>query len=65
MAALTAAGVLLGLGLAPVSVSFLSGAIGGPAMIGNALALVGGTTSILAAATFAFGRRHFPSGPKH
>src|SRR5262249_2800623 len=47
------------LGLAPLAVSALSGAIGGPAMIGRALAIVCGTTSILGAAMFAFGRRYF------
>lgn len=44
--------------LAPVAVSLLSGAMGGPAMIGKALALVGVGASVLGAAAFAFGRRY-------
>jgi MFS family permease len=58
MAMLAAACVLV-VGLAPMVVSLLSGAIGGPTMIGKALALVGVTTSGLAAVTFALGRRDF------
>jgi MFS family permease len=47
-----AAGALFGFGLAPVSVSLLSGAIGGPAMIGIALAIVCAAVTVLGAATF-------------
>jgi predicted MFS family arabinose efflux permease len=60
MAAFAALCVVCAIGLAPLTVSVLSGAIGGPAMIGKALALVGVTTSVLAAATFAVGGRYFP-----
>jgi MFS family permease len=59
MAALTGAGVLLGLGLAPVAVSLLSGALGGPAKIGNALALVCVAAGLLGTASFALGIRYF------
>jgi predicted MFS family arabinose efflux permease len=60
MAVLSAAFLLLGFGLAPLTVSLLSGAIGGPAMIGEALAWVCATTSLFATAVFAFGIRYFP-----
>jgi MFS family permease len=58
-----AAGTLASLGLAPVVVSLLAGAVGGPAVIGKAVALVSVTTSILAAATFTLGRRSFGRRP--
>jgi MFS family permease len=60
MAALTGVSVLLGLGLAPVAVSLLSGAIGGPPMIGKALAFVCVAASLLGAVAFASGRPYFP-----
>jgi predicted MFS family arabinose efflux permease len=60
MSVLVAAEVLFALAVAPVSVSLLSGALGGLAMIGKSLSIVCVTTSILAAATFAIGRRFFP-----
>jgi MFS family permease len=56
----TASGAILGVALAPLTVSLLSGAIGGPTMIGHALAVVGATTAALGTATFAFGRRYLP-----
>ena len=60
MAILFAACLLFGLGMAPVSVSLLSGFMGGPAMIGKALALAGMVASIFAAIFFALGRRSCP-----
>ena len=60
MTVLAAAGLLVGLGLAPVSVSFLSNAIGGPSRIGEALALVGTAASVLSATVFAVGSRNLP-----
>jgi MFS family permease len=55
-----AAAMFFGLGLAPLTVSLLSGSMGGPAMIGKALAVVCSATSILGAVTFVAGRRYFP-----
>jgi predicted MFS family arabinose efflux permease len=46
--------------LSPVAVSGLAGRIGGPASMGQALTAVCVVTSLLAATTFAVGRRHFP-----
>jgi MFS family permease len=60
MAIQFAGGSIVALGIAPVTVSLLSGAMGGPAAIGQALALICATTGILGAAAFAFGRRYFP-----
>jgi MFS family permease len=57
---LTGAGLVAGLGLAPLTVSLLSGAIGGPAMIGKALTLVSSMTSLLGAAAFIFSKRFIP-----
>jgi len=57
---LFAVGTLAAFGVAPVTVSLLSGAIGGPAMIGKAMAAVSVTASLLGAAMFALGRRYFP-----
>lgn len=57
MSTLAGAQVLFGVALAPMMVSLLSGILGGPDMIGRALALVCVTISILAAATFMVGRR--------
>jgi predicted MFS family arabinose efflux permease len=51
--------VLIFFGLAPLAVSLLSSSIGGPAMIGRALALVCTLSGFLAAGTFAFGNRYF------
>jgi MFS family permease len=51
---------LFGFVLAPVAISLLSGAMGGPIMIGKALALVGVGASAVGATAFAFGRQYFP-----
>jgi MFS family permease len=53
-------GAIFGIGLAPLLVSSMSGAIGGPAMIGKSLAIVCATASVLSAATLTFGSRNFP-----
>lgn len=50
------AGGVLGIAAAPVAVSLISRALGGPAMIGSALALVSGGTAALGALAFALGR---------
>lgn len=59
----TAAAVVFGLGIAPLTVSVLSGMMGGPSRIGEALALVCAITSTLGAITFALGRRCFTGRP--
>lgn len=59
-AVLNAASVSFAYAAAPVAVSVLSGAMGGPAMIGKSVALLCVTTSAAGAAAFAFGRRFFP-----
>src|SRR5262249_39651885 len=51
-----AAGALFGLGLAPMPVSLLSGARGGPAAIGKALSIVCAVTGLLGATLFAHSR---------
>ena len=56
-----AVSALFSVALAPLAVSSLSGALGGPAMIGEAMAIVGTVTSLLGSAVFAFGGRHFPT----
>jgi MFS family permease len=58
MSLLMAAILLFALAIAPVAVSLLSGALGGLEMIGIALSLICVTTSLVAAATFALGRRY-------
>jgi predicted MFS family arabinose efflux permease len=58
LALLSAAVSLFTIALAPLAISALSGAIGGPAMIGKAMALVCMTASMLCAVTFAMGARH-------
>ena len=60
MSVLVAAEVLFALAVAPPTVSLLSGAMGGLAMIGKALSIVCVATGLLAAATFALGSRFFP-----
>jgi len=61
--AISAAAVsLFDVTLGPVTVSLLSGVIGGPASIGPSLALVCVTGCLLCGATFIWGRRNFP-GP--
>jgi MFS family permease len=52
-------------GFAPVSVSLLSNAIGGPTMIGHALAVICLTISVFGAATAALGSRYFPRTASH
>jgi MFS family permease len=59
-AVLNAVSVSFAYALAPMAVSLLSGAIGGPAMIGKAVALVCMTACVCGTATFAFGTRYFP-----
>jgi predicted MFS family arabinose efflux permease len=61
MALVGAISVLFGLGLAPLSVSLLSGAIGGADMIGDALCVVCVGTSLMGAAAFSIGRRYLPA----
>lgn len=56
------ASLLFCLGLAPVTVSMLSTVIGGPTMIGAALAIVCAAISLFGAAVFTVGRRHFSAG---
>jgi MFS family permease len=58
IAALFSLCLFFSVGLAPVMVSLLSDAMGGPTMVGKALAIVGAIASILASATFAFGKRY-------
>lgn len=48
------------IGLAPLVVSGLSSVLGGPGVIGNALAIVCAAASLLGALVFGFGRRYFP-----
>ena len=55
-----ATNVLFALGLGPVAVSLLSGVIGGPAMIGKALAVACMGASALGVSAFALGARNFP-----
>jgi hypothetical protein len=43
-----------------VCVSLLAGVLGGPNEIGTALTVVCVTASLLCAATYAWGRSHFP-----
>jgi MFS family permease len=60
IALFSAVGGVFGIALAPLTVSLLSNAIGGPAMIGTALAVVAATTAVLGAVAFAVGSRYFP-----
>lgn len=53
-------GAIFSVGLAPVIVSHLSHSLGGPPMIGKALAIVCVITSAIGAVVFGFGRRYFP-----
>jgi MFS family permease len=59
MATFTSATLVIGVGLGPVGVSYLSGAIGGPTTIGSALSIVGASAGVIAAGVFAMGGRHF------
>jgi MFS family permease len=61
LGAASAAAGFFGVGLAPLIVSLLSDVLGGPAMIGPALATVCVTTSALGAVTLAFASRSFPT----
>lgn len=56
-----AGAVVFGLGLAPLIVSLLAGMMGGPAMIGRALACLCAAASLSGAIMFAIGRRYFPN----
>src|SRR6185312_349592 len=65
----TTLGIPFSMGLSPLIVSVLSGALGGSAALGKALALMCVTISLLGAAAFAWGQARFPSereisGPK-
>jgi MFS family permease len=62
LATLSTAIVIFGVALAPVLVSLLSAEIGGPAMIGQALAIVCVVSGLLGTASFAFGCRFFSMG---
>lgn len=58
MSIMFAGNTLFGVALAPMMVSALAGVIGGAASVGKALALVGITSMLLAAAVLAAGRRN-------
>jgi MFS family permease len=57
LSVMTAGVSLFGMMLAPLAVSLLSGAIGGPHMVSAALAIVCVTGSLLCAAVFGVGRK--------
>jgi MFS family permease len=57
MSMLAAACVLFGTGIAPLTVSSMSGVLGGPSAIGRALAVVCVGSGIIASAVFWMGRR--------
>jgi hypothetical protein len=59
LAAIVGTNTLSGGALGPPAVSFLSGMIGGPPMIGKALALVCTVACLSATAAFVFGKRNF------
>jgi MFS family permease len=61
LSALWTSGAILGLGVAPVAVSLLSNAMGGPAMIGDALATICVGCSLAGAIAFAVGSRAIPT----
>jgi MFS family permease len=58
-------GALFFIGVAPLMVSVLSGALGGPAFIGQALTIVCGTTSLLGAVVLICSTRYFERVPRH
>jgi MFS family permease len=60
IALMSATGQLFGFGFAPLTVSVLSGLLGDPSSIGQALSIVCVTMSLLGAAIFAVGSRTFP-----
>lgn len=55
-------GATFSIGIAPLVVSSVSGALGGPAHIGEALTLICVATSILGAIVFGLGGRYYPGG---
>jgi predicted MFS family arabinose efflux permease len=59
LAAMIGANTFFGVALAPLIVSLLSGEIGGPAMIGKALAFLCAAAGLFSAVMFAFGRQNF------
>jgi nitrate/nitrite transporter NarK len=59
MAILAGAQVLFGVALAPMAVSWIATAAGGPMMIGRALALVCVAASIMCTICFLFGRHRY------
>jgi MFS family permease len=61
MALTIVAAALFAIGIAPLAVSTLSGLLGGPQMIGTALAVVCSVTSVIGAIVFGFSRRNFPA----
>jgi MFS family permease len=60
LSVMTGVNVFFGVALAPLTVSLVSGQMGGSLMIGRALALVCVIAGLLGAAMFALGGRHFP-----
>lgn len=60
LAILSAAISLFGVALGPMTVSMLSDAMGGPMMIGTALAIVCVVAGLLSTLVFGYGRRRFP-----
>jgi MFS family permease len=57
LAFLSGTGIMFGLGVAPLTVSFVSGLLGGPEHLGSALALVCTSTSVAGAIIFHLGRK--------
>lgn len=51
---------IIGFGVAPVLITFVSGLLGGEAHLGTALAMVGVVVTVLAAAAFPLAMRHAP-----
>lgn len=56
---------LLGIGLVPVAISLLSGAMGGPGMLPQALASVSVAAGLVGAVAFALGSRFFEAGRRN
>jgi MFS family permease len=48
-------------GLAPLMVSWVSAALGGPSKVGHALAIIGAGTAVLGAIAYGSGRKYFPA----
>jgi hypothetical protein len=59
LSVMIAMGLAFGLGLAPVSVSMLSSALGGPAMLSASLAVICAMSSFVASVIFLVSRRYF------